>query len=421
MAAAIRGALPYDATDVSIHGNPERQSTLTIVLTCEDFLPDIGGAEVCVDNLRRELRLRGHRPIVFTNTRQLTNDERDIVRVSWQCSIAGIWRNWWTLWRLIDSCDIVHCMYSFRIAALCACIAYLRGKPMLLTQQGKGIVPEANPRPFGSFLAKGCQHISMKLCTHITSTSDEITDLTAAFVARTKITSVSNGFEAGIFRPDTSLPIPKIFKSLPASKKRLLTVRRLVPKNGIHILVQALALVARERQDFHYVAIGEGRSEQYIRSLIVELGIATHITLVGKLQNAALPSFYQHADLVLIPSSAEARSITCIEAMGMAKPIIASKVGGLIDLMTREESYGQLVNIYDGESCTYAPPERMTEVQLRPLADAILSFLRDPEPLRKKGLAAREIALQEYSWNAIVEQYLTLYASILSRSSNPRA
>jgi glycosyltransferase involved in cell wall biosynthesis len=212
------------------------------------------------------------------------------------------------------------------------------------------------------------------------------------------------------------LPKPPEIAAVPAGVPVLLTVRRLVPKNGIHILVQALALVRDAGGDFRYFAIGEGRSRDFVEQLVREKGLDDRVTLLGMRGNETIRPFYQHADLVLMPSSAEARSITCIEAMGMEKPIIASQVGGLIDLMGRDNRHGQLVDIYHDEACSYDPPDRLDPEQLRPLADAILAFLRDPSALRAKASAARAFVERECSWVAITSQYEGLYDRLLGRA-----
>ncbi len=389
---------------------------LSILLTCEDYLPIVGGAEICIANVAHELRLRGHEVTIFTNTLKTTDDESGIVRIPWRFAPRTFWKNISTLHRLICHADIVHCTYSFRIAALCAVLCKLARKPMLLTQQGKGIVPEVNPRLHHALLVRLCQVVSMRGATHITVTSDEIFELTAAFVPRTKIEIISNGYDAKMFRPDPSLPKPPEIAALPSGMRVLLTVRRLVPKNGIHILVQALALVRKAGIDFRYFAIGEGRSRGLIEQLIQEHTLQDHVTLLGMRDNMTIRPFYQYADLVIMPSSAEARSITCIEAMGMEKPIIASQVGGLIDLIGRDHRHGQLVDIYHDEACSYDPPDRLSEQQLQPLANAIIAFLRDPTSLQAKAQVARRYVEAECSWEVVVDAYERVYKRLLSRA-----
>lgn len=100
----------------------------------------------------------------------------------------------------------------------------------------------------------------------------------------------------------------------------------------------------------------------------------------------------------------------------MEKPLIASQVGGLIDLVGRDDRHGKLVDIYHDEACSYDPPQRLPKEQLRPLADAILAFLRDPSDLRAKAAAARAYVERECSWKAITAQYVGLYDRLLARA-----
>lgn len=388
---------------------------MRIVLTCEDYFPHIGGAEICVYNLVQQLRSRGHTVTLFTNTVATTDDEEGIVRIRWAFTPLALWQNVHTLWKLIGQHDIVHCQYSFRLAAIAGVLARLRGRRMVLTQQGKGIVPEAGAKLFHSFLIKLCQHTSLRTASVVTSTSDEITDLTAEFVPRSKIHLISNGYDAERFVPDPSLPVPAELVALPQDVIRILSVRRLVPKNGIHIFVQALALLRERHTNFHYFAIGDGLLRPFIESLLDEYQLRNHVTLLGKMGNDTIVSYYQHADLVVVPSSAEARSIACIEAMGMEKPLIASRVGGLIDLLGKDSTYGELVSIYDSEACTYGPPDRLPADRLMSLVNALSDFLTDQQPLKAKAKLARSLVEEEYSWTAIVDRYLSLYATLPGR------
>lgn len=393
---------------------------MRILLTCEDYFPDIGGAEVCVHNLQKELTLLGHTVTIFTNTIQKTQDEDDIVRLGWKFSPIQIIRHVKVLWTLIQSHDIVHCQYSFRLSAISGVLAHFLRKPMLLTQQGKGIVPEAHSKFFNSLLIKVCQHVSMRTASHITSTSDEISLLTAAFVARSKITLISNGYDIDRFQSDVNIATPIEFNRYPQNIRRILSIRRLVPKNGIHIFIQALSLIRLKYTNFHYFVIGEGRSELFIRRLIKELDLEGHVSLLGKRENEKLVAYYKHADLIVIPSSAEARSIACIEAMGMGKPIIASRVGGLIDLLGEDSRYGQLVRIYESESCNYAPPDHLSPDLLGPLVQAVLDFLQNPELLQEKGRLAHQLVRHQYSWASIAQQYLRIYESLISSTRKSR-
>jgi len=391
---------------------------MKILLTCEDYFPVIGGAEICVHALKNEYERLGHTVTVFTNTMQIMPDEKGaIVRIPWKFSPLSLWGVIRTLWRLIGTHDIVHSQYSFRLACITSVCAWLRTKPMILTQQGKGIVPEVHPYWHHAFLASCCRRISLRFATAITSTSGEITILTAAIVPTKEIHSITNGFDARIFQPNPSLPLPSEYAALPANTGILLTVRRLVPKNGIHILIQALTFLREIHPHFHYFAIGEGRARPVIEALIEKHQLQSQVTLLGSRENHTLPSYYQHASIVLIPSSAEATSIACIEAMGMKKVIVASRVGGLIDLLGTDERFGTLVDLYDTEACSYDAPDTLSPEKLSLLAETLHSALYSPEVPLAKAAAAYDYAKEHCSWESIALQYLHLYRRFLSSSS----
>ena len=382
-----------------------------VLLTCEDYLPSIGGAEICVANIKNEFERLGHGVTVFTNTTATLADlqeETSIVRIAWRFRPVQLWRNVAILWRLIGKCDLVHCQYSYRLAAICAVLCKLRSTPMVLTQQGRGIVREVNARLHHRIFFWIAQVVSMRGAKIITSTCDEITDLTAAFVPREKIIPITNGYDARMFRSDADCAIPPEYAQV-SQKKIILTVRRLVPKNGIHILVQALALVKKEFPDFHYFAIGKGRANTLIQELIVTLDLSDNVTLLGVKENSSVVAYYRHADLVVVPSSAEATSIACIEAMGMGIPLIASRVGGLIDLLGPNSTYGLLVDIYGSEMCNYGPPDYLPQEKLQPLADAIVDCLLHPTLFQERAKRAQTHAQSEYSWESIAKRYLDLY------------
>ena len=93
---------------------------LRILLTCDDYLPHVGGAEVCTANLRKQLMRLGHTVTLYTNTtaRMRGDAEAGVIRVPWRFRPGALLKNYRTLTRLIKQCDVVHSQYSFRLACL---------------------------------------------------------------------------------------------------------------------------------------------------------------------------------------------------------------------------------------------------------------------------------------------------------------
>jgi glycosyltransferase involved in cell wall biosynthesis len=111
-----------------------------------------------------------------------------------------------------------------------------------------------------------------------------------------------------------------------------------------------------------------------------------------------LERLYGRAAVVACPSRREGFGVTCLEAMAHGRPVVASSVGGLRDL------------VIDGETGLLVPPR--DPVALRAGLDRLLA---DARLRRRLGAAARERARTEFSWNRVSELTLAAYADAVGR------
>jgi glycosyltransferase involved in cell wall biosynthesis len=109
------------------------------------------------------------------------------------------------------------------------------------------------------------------------------------------------------------------------------------------------------------------------------------------------------ADLFVLPSSTEGMSNALLEAMAVGLPIVATRVPGNCELI-RDEDSGLLVEPKDPQA----------------LAQAIIRLLSSPEQAARLGQAARETAASRFAIQRIGQDYLALYAELLSQTSNGR-
>jgi glycosyltransferase involved in cell wall biosynthesis len=112
-----------------------------------------------------------------------------------------------------------------------------------------------------------------------------------------------------------------------------------------------------------------------------------------------LPPYLALGDIAVVPSLVEASSIFMLEAMAMAKPVIATNAGGLPEILT--PSAGILV-------------EPMDEIGL---ADAILELLRNKEKRLRLGEQAYYHVKENYSWKAIAQQMESEYMRLLTEKN----
>ena len=165
---------------------------------------------------------------------------------------------------------------------------------------------------------------------------------------------------------------------VPAEPPEVLFVGRLSPEKGILELVQAA-------DGMKLTVAGDGPLRERAPGA---LGFVPHHEL-GPL--------YERAAVVAIPSHREGFGVTCIEAMAHARPVVASAVGGLLDL------------VVDGETGVFVPPR-----DVGALRAALERLLADPELRDRLGEAGRERVRRHFAWPAVTSATIDAYEAALA-------
>ncbi len=216
-------------------------------------------------------------------------------------------------------------------------------------------------------------------------------------VAEERIRVIPNGVNLGEFEGMG----PRL---RPGGPPTLLFVGRCYPQQkGLEYLVRAMALLpphagARLR------IVGEdwGGAAQAL-SLARALGVGDRVTYSGPLGRGELLQAYAEADILVLPSLFEPFGIVLLEAMATGLPVVASRVGGVPEVME------------DGKTGFLVQPGNA-----RALAEALDLLLSDPALRRRMGRAGR-IRAAEYSWDRILPQVLDVYHEAIVESGQKRA
>lgn len=171
------------------------------------------------------------------------------------------------------------------------------------------------------------------------------------------------------------------------------TSARLEQQKGIDLLLRGFARIARHEPNALLVIAGDGKEQMPLMQLAHELGISARVCFCGF--RADVPSVLAGLDLFALPSRTEGFGIAIVEAMAMGLPVVASRVGGVLDIITNGLD-GVLVPLEDIEALT----------------TAILELLHNPEARRRLGLAARQRA-QVFSPQAAAQQHEALYERLI--------
>ncbi len=113
----------------------------------------------------------------------------------------------------------------------------------------------------------------------------------------------------------------------------------------------------------------------------------------GFVRHDELQTLYARAAVVACPSRREGFGVACLEAMAHGRPVVATGVGGLRDL------------VVDGETGLVVPPRDPAALRA-----ALERLLAEPELRRRLGQAGRERARERFSWDAVTEATLAVYA-----------
>jgi glycogen(starch) synthase len=189
------------------------------------------------------------------------------------------------------------------------------------------------------------------------------------------------------------LPTP-----LPVEAPRLLCLGRLTPQKGFDLAVTAFATVRRSFPNARLIIAGDGKERTLLEQQAVQLGVKEVVDFLGWVAPDTVPSLLNTATLVLMPSRFEGLPVVALQAELMARPIIATRIGGLSEIVVQEET-GLLVEPEDSSS----------------LAEAIVTLLTHPETAMRMGLAARRRAQAMFNMTQCVDAYDTLYQALIKK------
>ncbi len=193
------------------------------------------------------------------------------------------------------------------------------------------------------------------------------------------------------------LPWPGMMPgALPVDHPRLLVMGRAVAEKGFDIALAAFDTVRRRRPDARLTVAGSGHAMPELRQQAVDRGVADGVDFLGWIEPSAIPELINRASLVLVPSRwEEPFGLVALEAAQMGRPVVATDVGGLGEVVAHGET-GLLVPREDPAA----------------MAEAIVTLLADPERMQAMGQAGRERAATMFAFERMVDAYDALYAQV---------
>jgi len=144
---------------------------------------------------------------------------------------------------------------------------------------------------------------------------------------RAKFEIVPNAVDPALFHPPDR---PRA----PHGPARLLFVGSLIPVKGVPILLEALARVRRQRQDWRLDLIGDGVCRAEYEQLAAEMGLSDHVRFHGRQSKPDVAAWMRQADLFILPSLWENAPCVIAEAQATGLPVLAAETGGIVEMIT---------------------------------------------------------------------------------------
>lgn len=204
----------------------------------------------------------------------------------------------------------------------------------------------------------------------------------------TDITVVYNGIDM----PENGDVFDKKAWGIPDDSILICTVARLHPQKGIPFVIKAINTVVKKGLKATAVVVGDGPLRNEIEALI--RAVNAPVVLAG-FQKDVFP-FIRAADIFILPSLWEGFGLSIIEAMSFSKPVIASSVGGISEI------------VEDGGSGILCPPGDHEK-----LADAMVMLIQNPDLRKTMGDAGKKRVEQLFTAERMSRRYQKIYRELI--------
>ena len=257
----------------------------------------------------------------------------------------------------------------------------------------------------GYQISSWAEKTSYEAAAAIIAVSDGMrADVLAAYpdVDPKKVVTIRNGVDTSKFAPNNN---PAVLEEFGITGRYAMFVGRITRQKGLAHLLRAWKSVPAE----YGLVLAAGSPDEEtvgneVAALIAELqATRSNVWWIKEmLPHDKLTAALTQADLFLCPSIYEPLGIVNLEAMGCETAVLASRVGGIPEVVSHQET-GILVD--------YTPDHSRFETEL---SAAISELMADPARLEKYGKAGRVRAETHFGWDAVAQQTISLYRSVIS-------
>lgn len=290
-----------------------------------------------------------------------------------------------------EKIDLVH-THGVRAGILGQMAALAAGSPRVVAT----IHNSQNPRDRFFIFFRLVQGFLNRIATnHIITVSKALKDEVRSYewTPAHKITVIYNGINPDDYKREPLLSLSAL--GLTGDLPVVGTVARLEPKKGIRYLIEAVPLIEREYGPVYCLIIGDGPERNALEERVRQMKLTERIKFLGFQKD--IQRLIQLFDVVAVPSIQEGLSIFCLEALASARPVVASAVGGIPEII-RDGQTGILIHPADPGA----------------LARGVVSLLSNRELAQKLAIQGQQLVFSEFSQCQMLRKTEEIYEKILN-------
>lgn len=208
-----------------------------------------------------------------------------------------------------------------------------------------------------------------------------------------KLTIINNPISVSEVKPESSKKLKEKFL-IPSSCQIVLYTGRLDIMKGLRELIYATKIISERDREFKVILVGDGPDRLVLEELVCELNVQDKIIFAG--EEVDLSAYYSTGDFLVLPSYSEGFPNSILEAFSYGKPVVATNVGGIPDLVENSKS-GVLVQKGD----------------VLALADAMDQFITNPIRTSEMGAYGKSVVAEKFSMEKAIMLYDEVYQSIM--------
>jgi N-acetyl-alpha-D-glucosaminyl L-malate synthase BshA len=370
---------------------------MKIIIIVFQFLPRwIGGTEIATQNIARHLAHNGNEVHIITSAdegleKEKREDDFCIHRISYpKIKVLGyiiFWIRCFLLIKMIKP-EIVHSQgVQMGVPAFLAktffgisYIVYCRGSDVYL------------PWKFKKIISKVVLNSADKV---IALTEDMKEKLQINY--KKNIVVLPNGIDLKKFEGFSKQGMRDNFK-IGSDEKIITFVGSFKLVKGVKYLIEAFAIIFKRNSEVKLLLIGDGPERKNLKNMVETHNLTLSVDFMGNVANQKIPEYLSISDIFVLPSLSEGFPSVILEAMASGLPIIATRVGGLPEI------------IKEGENGFLVDPKNSNQI-----ADKAVLFLENSR-LREKISGNNKEKSKEYNWENIIEKLVKVYLEVINKN-----